>query len=59
MIDLTVSIVQGILNQDAVDIVNDLTVSPELLEEAKKEAESLPQLEISMLDLQWVQVNDH
>ena len=59
MIDLTVSIVQGILNQDAVDIVNDLTVSSELLEEAKKEAESLPQLEISMLDLQWVQVNDH
>lgn len=57
MIDLTVSIVKGILNQDAVDIVNDLTVSPELLEEAKKEAESLPQLEISTLDLQWVQVS--
>ncbi|XP_023341749.1 bifunctional 3'-phosphoadenosine 5'-phosphosulfate synthase isoform X2 [Eurytemora carolleeae] len=53
---VTVLMENGILNQDAVDIVNDLTVSPELLEEAKKEAESLPQLEISTLDLQWVQV---
>ena len=49
---------QGILNQDAVDIVNDLTVPSELLAEAKKEAQSLPQLEISTLDLQWVQVAD-
>ena len=38
------------------DIVNDLTVSEEQLADATKEAETLPNLEINKLDLQWLQV---
>jgi len=45
-----------IIPRNVVDIVNDLTVPEELLAEALKEAETLPQLEINKLDLQWLQV---
>lgn len=45
-----------IIPRNVVDIVNDLTVPEELLGEALKEAETLPQLEINKLDLQWLQV---
>lgn len=46
----------GIVSQSVCDNVEDLTVPEELLEDAKKEAESLPKLEITKLDLQWLQV---
>ena len=47
---------QDIIPRNVVDIVNDLSVPAELLGEALKEAETLPQLEINKLDLQWLQV---
>ncbi|XP_071455692.1 bifunctional 3'-phosphoadenosine 5'-phosphosulfate synthase isoform X2 [Hetaerina americana] len=44
---------EGLIGMDQVD---ELFVSENRLEAARKEAESLQQLEISTLDLQWVQV---
>lgn len=46
----------GIVSQSVCDNVEDLTVPEELLENAKIEAESLPKLEITKIDLQWLQV---
>jgi hypothetical protein len=37
--------------------VNELTVPLERLEEATLEAEKLPSIEITELDLQWIQVD--
>ena len=42
--------------RSAVEKVIDLTVTEENLVEALEEAESLPSVEISKLDLQWLQV---
>ena len=47
---------QNIIQRNVVDIVNDLTVPEELVAEARKEADTLPKLEITKLDLQWLQV---
>jgi len=46
----------GILNRSADDSVKELNVPAEQLAEAKAEAESLPKMEITKLDLQWLQV---
>ena len=42
--------------RSAVEKVIDLTVTEENLAEVLEEAESLPSVEISKLDLQWLQV---
>lgn len=46
----------NILPRSAVEKVIELTVPEEQLEEAILEAESLPKVEISKLDMQWLQV---
>ena len=47
---------QGILPRSAVEKVMNLTVPEENLAEAMLEAETLPSVEITKLDLQWLQV---
>lgn len=47
---------QGIIPESVLDSVKELFVPKHQLERAKTEAESLESVEISDLDLQWVQV---
>lgn len=47
---------QGIIPSAAMDGVEELFVSPASLPAAQKEADSLPKLNISKLDCQWLQV---
>ncbi|KAH7931670.1 hypothetical protein HPB51_029698 [Rhipicephalus microplus] len=47
---------QGVIPGSVVDCVKELFVSPEYLPAAMEEAVTLPSVEISKLDLQWVQV---
>ena len=42
--------------RSAVEKVVELTVAEENLDEAIKEAKTLPSVEIQMIDLQWLQV---
>ncbi|KAH7986426.1 hypothetical protein HPB52_024981 [Rhipicephalus sanguineus] len=46
----------GVIPGSVVDCVKELFVSPEYLPAAMEEAAALPSVEISKLDLQWVQV---
>ncbi|XP_048581623.1 bifunctional 3'-phosphoadenosine 5'-phosphosulfate synthase-like isoform X1 [Nematostella vectensis] len=46
----------GVLPHAMVNGIKELFVEPENVDAAKQEADSLPKLEITMLDLQWVQV---
>ncbi|KAL3197713.1 hypothetical protein MRX96_044777 [Rhipicephalus microplus] len=47
---------RGVIPGSVVDCVKELFVSPEYLPAAMEEAVTLPSVEISKLDLQWVQV---
>ena len=47
---------QGIIPESVLDSVKELFVPKHQLERAKAEAESLESVEISDIDLQWVQV---
>lgn len=47
---------RGVIPGSVVDCVKELFVSPEYLPAAMEEAAALPSVEISKLDLQWVQV---
>ncbi|KAL1421259.1 hypothetical protein MTO96_023235 [Rhipicephalus appendiculatus] len=47
---------RGVIPGSVVDCVKELFVSPEYLPAAMEEAATLPSVEISKLDLQWVQV---
>jgi 3'-phosphoadenosine 5'-phosphosulfate synthase len=47
---------RGIVPESATTLVKELFVTPSFVDAAKKEAETLPSLEITELDLQWVQV---
>lgn len=47
---------KGIIPESVLNNVKELYVQPNRVEYAKQEAESLPSIEISLLDLQWVQV---
>ena len=47
---------QGIIPRSANDKVTELFVPADEVEEAKAEAENIPSVEISEVDLQWVQV---
>ncbi|XP_035226882.1 bifunctional 3'-phosphoadenosine 5'-phosphosulfate synthase-like isoform X2 [Stegodyphus dumicola] len=47
---------RGIIPESVLDSVKELYVPASRLERARGEAESLPSIEISSLDLQWVQV---
>ncbi|RWS31007.1 adenylsulfate kinase-like protein, partial [Leptotrombidium deliense] len=49
-------VAKGVLIKPATSGVQELFVAPELVDEKKKEAENLPSLEITQIDLQWVQV---
>jgi len=57
-IDVIVHVMQqkGILPKWPQESSGELFVAPELVEEVRAEADGLPSLEISELDLQWVQV---
>ena len=47
---------QDIVPFDCVDTVRELFVPDHKVDEVRQEAETLPQLEITKLDTQWIQV---
>ena len=52
------SILQDIVPFDCVDTVRELFVPGHKVDELRQEAETLPQLEVTKLDTQWIQVRN-